>query len=114
MPITVTDREKTILDSAARPDLSGGIIQLASVIKTNADSVDWNKLDRYLVQWGGGVVAKRLGYLIQTLSIPLLNREEMLSRWQMMITKGISSLEPGFESKGPVLARWQLRINVGI
>ena len=114
LPISVTDREKTILDAAARPDLSGGIIQLAALLKTNADSIDWEKLDRYLVQWGGGVVVKRIGYLIQALSIPLPNGAEKLSRWQSMISKGISLLEPGLEPKGPVMTRWQLQINVKI
>ena len=114
MPVSVTDREKTILDSAARPDLSGGISHLAAALRTNAASVDWEKLDRYLVQWGGGVVVKRLGYLIQSLSIPMPNVEEKLSRWQAMISKGINLLEPGLKPKGPVLTRWQLKINVEI
>jgi predicted transcriptional regulator of viral defense system len=114
MLISVTDREKTILDAAARPDLSGGIIQLASVLRTNTASIDWEKLDRYMVQWGGGVVAKRLGFLVQNMAIPLPEGKERLSRWQSMVSKGISLLEPGLEPKGTVITRWQLQINVKI
>lgn len=111
-PITVTDREKTIIDSASRLDLSGGIIQLAQAMKSSLNSIDWEKLDRYLVQWGGGVVAKRLGYLVETLSLPIPDRDAKLTHWQAMISKGVSQLEPGSGRTGPVITRWQLQINV--
>lgn len=110
--ITVTDREKTIIDSASRPELSGGIIQLAQAMKSSANSVDWEKLDHYLVQWGGGVVTKRLGYLVEALSLPIPDRVSMINHWQTMISKGISQLEPGSGQSGPVVTRWQLQINV--
>lgn len=112
IPITVTDREKTIIDSASRLDLSGGIIQLAQAVKSSLNSIDWEKLDRYLVQWGGGVVAKRLGYLVETLSLSIPDRDAKLTHWQEMISKGVSQLEPGSGRTGPVITRWQLQINV--
>lgn len=110
--VQVTDPEKTLLDAAARPDLSGGILQLAEVMRDHPNEIDWDKLDRYLVQWGGGAVAKRLGYLVETLQLPVPN--EMLLRWQKLVTKGISLLEPGLERKGRVFTRWQLQINVDV
>jgi predicted transcriptional regulator of viral defense system len=110
----VTDREKTIIDAASRPELSGGIIQLAQAMKSSINSVDWEKLDRYLDQWGGGVVAKRLGYLVETLSLPIPDRVSTINHWQTMISKGISQLEPGLGQSGPVVTRWQLQINVQI
>lgn len=112
--VMVTDREKTILDAASRPDLSGGIAQLAQAIKSSFNSIDWEKLDRYLLQWGGGVVAKRLGYLVEALSLPIPARDSKINRWQTMISKGISQLEPGSGQTGPVVTRWQLQINVPI
>lgn len=110
--IMVTDREKTIIDAASRPDLSGGIIQLAQAMKSSVNAIDWEKLDRYLVQWGGGVVAKRLGFLVEALSLPIPDRVSMINRWQTMISKGISQLEPGSGQPGPVVTRWQLQVNV--
>jgi predicted transcriptional regulator of viral defense system len=112
IPITVTDREKTVIDAASRPELSGGIIQLAQAMKSSVNSIDWEKLDRYLVQWGGGVVAKRLGYLVETLSLPIPARDSTINHWQTMISKGINQLEPGSGRTGPVITRWQLQINV--
>ncbi|PKN84564.1 MAG: hypothetical protein CVU46_13750 [Chloroflexi bacterium HGW-Chloroflexi-8] len=114
IPITVTDREKTIIDAASRPELSGGIFQLAQALKSSVNFIDWEKLNRYLVQWGGGVVAKRLGYLVETLSLPIPDRVSTINHWQTMISKGISQLEPGSGRSGPVFTRWQLQINVPV
>lgn len=52
--ITVTDLEKTLIDAADRPDLSGGIIQLAEAMFAVSDQIDWEKLTGYLEKWGGG------------------------------------------------------------
>jgi len=110
--ITVTDREKTIIDAASRPDLSGGIIQLEQAIKSSMNFLDWERLDRYLVQWGGGVVVKRLGYLVEKLSIPIPAQDLIINHWLTMISKGINQLEPGSGRSGPVVTRWQLQINI--
>jgi len=114
IPIQVTDREKTIIDSASRPDLSGGIILLSQAMRSSSDSIDWEKLDHYLVKWGGGAVVKRLGYLVETLSLPLPARDSRINHWQTMLSKGISQLEPGSGRTGPVTTRWQLQINIPI
>ncbi len=112
--IYVTDREKTLLDAAARPDLSGGIVQLAQALPAAHGDLDWPQLDDYLARWGGGAVVKRLGYLVETLALPIPERDERLTRWQGMISQGISPLEPGAGAGGPVVTRWQLRVNVAV
>jgi predicted transcriptional regulator of viral defense system len=106
----VTDREKTLIDCAARPDLSGGILQLSQVLTNNYTQINWNKLDQYLHQRGGGTVVKRLGYLIESLELP--DQEARLLKWQSMITRGISLLEPGSDRSGKTSCRWQILINV--
>ncbi len=111
-PVPVTDPEKTWIDAAARPDLSGGIYPLAQAMKAHQGSIDWDRLDRYLVRWGGGAVAKRLGYLVEALQIAV--PAERLLRWQQLMTRGISLLEPGLEQNGRVATRWQLQINVDL
>ncbi len=76
----VTDREKTMLDAAARPDLSGGIVQLFLALKTVGPDLDWDKLDTYLEKWGGGTVVKRLGYLLEESSLVLPGIEQRLAK----------------------------------
>ena len=108
----VTDREKTLLDAADRPDLSGGIGQLAWALRTAWTDVDWPRLDDYLARWGTGSLIKRLGYLIETLALPLPDREERLSRWRRSLSSGIVLLEPRSGRTGYVVTRWRLRVNV--
>jgi predicted transcriptional regulator of viral defense system len=113
-PIYVTDREKTLLDAAARPDLSGGVEQLAQALRAACADIDWARLDDYLTRWGGGVVVKRLGYLVEMLSLPLPDLDRRLERWQGLLSHGISLLEPGAQADGPVATRWRIRANVAV
>jgi predicted transcriptional regulator of viral defense system len=131
-PMYVTDREKTLLDAAARPDLSGGVEQLAQALRAVCtdssggavgQSLDWARLDDYLARWGGGVVVKRLGYLIETLSVRLSAHDQALrvpdldrrlERWQGLLSRGVSLLEPAAQDDGPVVTRWRIRVNVAV
>ena len=111
-PIIVTDREKTLIDAADRPELSGGIAQLAEALRQGARDVDWTKLDAHLARFGVGAVYKRLGYLAEVLGIPMPQAEARLATWQSHLTAGISRLEPGGTDKGRTATRWRLRVNV--
>ena len=107
----VTDREKTMLDAAARPDLSGGIGQLAEALRSSVGEMNWERLDQYLIRWGGGTPVKRLGYLADALEIDVPDRERRLQTWQQMISQGVSLLEPGSAPTGRVITRWRVRLN---
>lgn len=110
----VTNREKTLLDAAARPDLSGGIGQLAQALQVAHSDINWQRLDDYLVRWGGGVVVKRLGYLLERLALPIPDRKTRLEQWQNMLSAGISPLEPGMAARGRTVTRWRVRVNVDL
>ena len=111
MPIQITDREKTLVDACDRPDLNGGVMQIAQAIKS-LDVIDWDKLNSYLERFGSGAVYKRLGYLIEHLDISIPNKRSMLMEWHSNLTEGISWLEPAGEHNGPVKTRWRIRVNV--
>jgi predicted transcriptional regulator of viral defense system len=110
-PIYVTDREKTLLDAADRPDLSGGIGQLAQALRASWADVDWQRLDKYLARLGIGSLIKRIGYLVETLDLPLPDREQRLAHWQQLLTAGIALLEPKFDRTGRIVTRWRVRVN---
>jgi predicted transcriptional regulator of viral defense system len=122
-PIYVTDREKTLLDAAARPDLSGGAEQLAQALRAAWADLDWARLDDYLNRWGGGAVVKRLGYLVEALSVrlsahgealPVPDLDRRLEQWQGLLSQGISLLEPAAQARGPIVTRWRIRVNVDL
>ncbi len=112
--IIITDREKTLVDALDRPDLCGGIAQVAAMLPAAGRSVDWNKLDEYLKRLGSGAIYKRLGFMVEhvgrKLRVP--DRAGRIKAWQVRLTGGHASLEPHRPAKGPVSRRWRLRVNV--
>ena len=109
-PFQVTDREKTLIDAADRPDLSGGIVQLAQAL-TITDGANWQRLSEYLLRWPVHSARKRLGFLLEVLDIPL--PAPILSDWQEDLRSGVVNLEPGLSSgSGRIVTRWQVRLNV--
>ena len=109
----VTDREKTLLDASDRPDLSGGAAQLAQALRAGWEDLDWDRLDQYLERWPTRSAVKRLGYLVETLGLPVPDLEDRLARWRRSLSTGIALMEPGQdEDVGPIVTRWRLRVNV--
>lgn len=110
MQFHITDREKTLVDACDRPDLCGGIVQVAQSLQSG-EWIDWAKLDTYLERMGSGAIYKRLGYLIDNLDIAIPEREARLEKWQAQLTQGISLLELGSNRSGPVKTKWRVRLN---
>ncbi len=108
----VTDREKTIVDAADRPDLSGGAWQLARALQQHWAELDWVRVDAYLDRFGSGALYKRLGYLVDVLDLAIPDRINHLAVWQQRLTSGITILDPSAEAAGPVVSRWRIRNNM--
>jgi predicted transcriptional regulator of viral defense system len=109
----ITDREKTLIDACDRPDLSGGILQIAQSLQVE-EQIEWPKLDTYMVRMGSGAIYKRLGYLVDSLDIPVPDRDQRLKRWRERMTTGIASLEPGGSGEGKIDTSWRIFVNVDI
>lgn len=112
-PFYVTDREKTLVDVADRPELSGGILQLAQALQVAQTTLDWEQFDVYLQRWPTTAPLKRLGYLVEMLGLTLPEREARLANWQRALSPGVVALEPGEQqAAGRIVTRWQVRVNV--
>lgn len=107
----ITDRERTVLDGLARPDLCGGILHIAKVIQS-VEIFDWQKFDSYLQHFDSGALYKRLGYLIENLGMQIPEKENRISVWQSNLSQGITWLEPGGVKQGKINTRWNVRVNV--
>lgn len=112
--VAVTDRAKSIVDAADRPDLCGGLWQLAQVLRGHWAEIDWPLLDAYLARFASGAVYKRLGYLVEELDLPIPERGERLAGWQARRTTGIALLDPGEPAGGAVCTRWRVRDNIDL
>lgn len=114
-PFLVTDKEKTMIDSADDVDRSGSIEELAKAVVEGAKEVSWNKLYDYAARFPNGAVKKRLGYLFETL-VPNLPEDAklILEKWQQELTEGMSSLEPSGGATIRISTRWRILVNAGI
>jgi predicted transcriptional regulator of viral defense system len=69
--VQMADREKAVVDSVDKPSYAGGIAHVAAVIHQAHRSLDWEKLVTYAMRMDSRVLLGRLGFLLQTLAIPV-------------------------------------------
>lgn len=112
--VRVTDREKTIVDCLDRPDLAGGIRQLARIIRNEAPGLDWDKLDDYLARFPSRAVVKRVGYIVEATGMEIPGREKRIVLWRDLLKSGYVKLEPGAGTEGKLYRRWRIHDNVGL
>lgn len=110
MPFSVTDREKTIIDGLDLPQNVGGVEEIAKALSSAWKQLDEAKLRKYAARIGNSAVAKRLGFLMETLE---LGDVEKLRRAVTLAT-GFSPLDPTLPRKGKFNRRWGLLINTEI
>lgn len=111
--VQVTNREKTIIDCLDRPELSGGVPEVAKALDEADGEFDWERMTRYLRRFGSGAVVKRLGFLAEALEVEHPPGAEVLDEWQGLLTAGISKLDPS-SPRGPhrIATRWRVAVNL--
>ena len=72
---------------------------------------DEKKLLAYIKQLNNRTIYKRLGYIIETLNLKFPNTIEVC---RSNLSKGYSTFDPTVSTKGHILRRWNLRVNVTI
>lgn len=110
MPFSVTDREKTIIDGLDLPQYVGGVEEIAKALTSTWAQLDESKLRKYAVKIGNSAVAKRLGFLMESLG---LGDVEKL-RKAVTLASGFSPLDPTMPRQGKFNRRWGLLINTEI
>jgi predicted transcriptional regulator of viral defense system len=100
-PVSITDREKTIIDCLDKPHYAGGIIEVAKALKTG--SLDFNQISTYALTISNFAVVRRLGYLCELMDIPV--------DLPFPLSKKYLLLDPTMPSKGKNDPKWRLVIN---
>jgi predicted transcriptional regulator of viral defense system len=62
--VMMSDREKTAIDCVDRPELAGGVGEVALIVATASRRLDWNKAVDYLTRIKSGALVRRFGWLI--------------------------------------------------
>jgi predicted transcriptional regulator of viral defense system len=109
-PFSVTDREKTIIDGLDLPQYVGGVSEITKALTGSWKLLDEKKLRKYAAKIGNSAVAKRLGFMMETLR---LGNVEVL-RTETPRAPGFSALDPTMPKYGKYNRRWGLLVNAEI
>ena len=107
-PVSITDKEKTIIDGLDLPGYVGGVGEIAKALRISWKQLNKERLFQYAVRMGNTAVAKRLGFLLETLKI---GDAESLRR-EAQRSKGFPLLDPQLPRRGKHSRRWGLLVNV--
>jgi predicted transcriptional regulator of viral defense system len=110
IPFSVTDREKTIIDGLDLPQYVGGVSEITKALTGSWKLLDEKKLRKYAAKIGNSAVAKRLGFMMETLR---LGNVEVL-RTETPRAPGFSALDPTMPKYGKYNRRWGLLVNAEI
>lgn len=100
--IKITDTEKTIVDCLHRPDLCGGVIEVAKGLRER--TFDGEKLRDYALKMGNSGIIRRLGYLSDLLKIDI--------PVEPVDTRNYLSLDPTMPQSIRRSSKWRLIINI--
>jgi len=109
--VLVSDPTRTIVDALDDPGLGGGIRTVADALHEYMTS--GHRDDRLLIEYGDRLgnraVFKRLGYLVEHLDV---DAPELIEACLKRRSSGLAALDPAAKSRGRILRRWRLRVNV--
>jgi predicted transcriptional regulator of viral defense system len=108
--VLVSSKEKTIVDCLDHPEYCEGIDEIARAIYFGERELDFTKLVSMSKEIGNSAVLKRIGYLSEHLKIEKL-KDLMQS---VSVSSGYSLLDPTIKSKGKIIEKWKIVINVNI
>ena len=108
--IKVSNLEKTIIDALMRPELCGGISEIAKGIWLRRHNINYEKLLKYCNKIKIKAVAKRLGFILQALNLADKNILTKLGSY-IEDSKAYVLLDPTLKKQGKHLSRWRLLIN---
>ena len=109
--VPVADLEKSLVDSLDHPEHCGGIGEVAKALATAWEErkVDLERLTEYALRMRNRAILKRLGYLVEHLS---LEAGDFPEEWRAALSAGYARLDPSLPPGGPRNRRWRVQVNV--
>ncbi len=111
--VQVSDPSRTLVDTLDDPALGGGMRQIAGIVVSYfaSDLHDNRLLTDYIERLGNRTVYKRLGYLVEILS---LNVPDILQTCRDRMSSGDTVFDPTVARRGRLIRRWNLWVNTQI
>lgn len=104
---SITDRERTVLDTFAMPRHFGGISEGLAVLDRALDSLDISRLIDYALQYGSRTLVKRVGWSLEQAGVKMAELTPLLE----VPSPSYSVLDPGRPRRGEHDRRWKLIVN---
>ena len=106
---SITDRERTVLDTFAMPRHYGGISEGLGVLDRALATLDVEKLVDYALQYGSRTLVKRLGWSLEQAGVEMSVLMPLLE----VPSPSYSVLDPGRPRRGKHDRRWRVIVNLG-
>jgi predicted transcriptional regulator of viral defense system len=102
-----------LIDILDEPSCGGGIRHVVDVVDEyfRSSHRDDALLVTYGDRFGNRTVFKRLGYIVEVLGV---DAPDLIAECGVRVSRGISLLDPGIGPRGPIVTRWNLRVNAEI
>lgn len=108
--VRFSDLEKTIIDCLSYPEHCGGITEIAKGIWIVKNKIDYKKLSNYVDKYNKNVVAKRLGYILETLKI---GQPLVIKKLKQYLKNRYDLFDPNLPRKNLDKNDWRLVDNIG-
>ena len=102
-PVTITDKEKTIIDCLDQPQYSGGVIEVVKAMSNK--SLKFVTLNQYAIKFDNSNLIRRLGFLFDLLDFP--------HTLPLPKSNKYIPLDPTMPVIGNKIPKWRLVNNLG-
>jgi predicted transcriptional regulator of viral defense system len=113
VPVEISGPSRTVVDVLDDPSVGGGIRHVAEIVGAyfGSEHRDDQRLVEYARRLGNRTVFKRLGFLVERLEI---NARDLITACLSHMSAGYSRLDPKGPTRGRLLRRWRLLVNVEV
>lgn len=109
--VRMADPHRLVVDALTSPELGGGGRQTLDIVRAywRSEHANGEALLSYAQRLGRGALFKRLGFTAERFGSV---SEEWIERCRKRLTSGIARLDPSGTSRGRIVSRWNLKVNV--
>ena len=106
--VQCSDLEKTFIDCLFKPSYASGITEITKAIYKSKDTLNYQKLFEYAMQFNSQAVIKRLGFFLELLEV----KNHVIEKLQKLRTNSFVLLEPSHPKEGKTISRWAIQQNI--
>jgi predicted transcriptional regulator of viral defense system len=106
--ISITDKERTLLDVFIYPKMFGGMGEALGILENSLANINISKLINYAIQYDKKSLAKRLGWALEYFGVSAKQLAPLLK----VSINYFCRLDPSGPTKGPCDKRWMIQNNL--